>query len=470
MTTSVIIIGAGMGGLASALRLARHGFRVSVIEARASAGGLASGFEKDGFMFDAGPYILLDRNGLEWAFNELGLDLESSVSLRKIEDVYEVSSESASVHFHSDLEETAAGFEQQWKGSGKRYRNFVESSLTVYERLRPLLHVSHPGLLDLIRCRALTVAPFVLRSLKSVLDRTGLPRPVIDALSIWTHIAGQQASEAPSVMAMVPALIHKVGAYYPVHGIGSIPEVLARAAESAGVEFRYDCKIKSIRCARGRVTGVETDSGEFIAADAVVSNHSGVGTYLELTDATPPRSCERLKKLPLQSPGVIAYLAVKGRIRPPYLRFNLPANELCRVLVAPSVLAPETERDGWWPARLIAPMRFAEAESSEQRQREYLSRILEESWWRALIEEHRVIATRTPAEWGREFTLYRDSMNAVMTARLMRRGRLSHRSPYARGLYLAGSSTHPGQWVSFAAISGILAADCLREDYEPDAA
>ncbi len=466
MNRRVIIIGAGMGGLASALRLARHGFRVSVIEARPRAGGLASGFEKDGFAFDAGPYILLDRNGLEWAFNELGLDLESNVALRKIEDVYEVSSESASVHFHSDLDETARGFERQWKGSGKRYKNFVESGLIVYERLRPLLHVSHPGLLDLIRAGALTSAPFLLRSLKSVLDRTGLPQSVIDALSIWTHIAGQRASEAPSVMAMVPALIHKVGAYYPVNGIGSIPAALIKAAEAAGVEFRYGCKTKSIRCPRGRVTGVETEDEEFIAADAVVSNHNGVGTYLELTDATPARACERLKKLPLQSPGVIAYLAVKGRIRPPYLRFNLPANELCRLLVAPSVLAPETERDGWWPARLIAPMRFAEAESGESRQHEYLSRILEENWWRESIEDHRVIRTRTAAEWGKEFTLYRDSMNTVMTARLMLRGRLAHRSPYARGLYLAGSSTHPGQWVSFAAISGILAADCLREDYE----
>jgi phytoene dehydrogenase-like protein len=465
MKRQVIIIGAGMGGLSAALRLAQCGFRVCVMEARQSAGGLASGFEKDGFRFDAGPYILLDRNGLEWAFDELGLDLASTVALRKIEDVYEVASESASVRFHSDLEETAAGFERQWAGSGKRYKDFVESTLAVYERLRPLLHVSHPGLTDLIRCGALASAPFVLRSLKSVLERTGLPRPVIDALSIWTHIAGQQADEAPSVMAMVPALIHKVGAYYPTDGIGSIPAALARAAQSSGVEFRYGCKIKSIRCNRGRVTGVETCEGEFIASDAIVSNHSGAGTYLELMDATPRRASERLKKLPLQSPGVIAYLAIKGRIRPPYLRFRLPAQELCRVLVAPSTLAPETDRDGWQTARLIAPMRFAEAERGESHQREYLDRILEEKWWRESTEDHRVIATRTPAEWGMEFTLYRDSMNPVMTARLMRQGRLAHRSPYARGLYLAGSSTHPGQWVSFAAISGILAADRLIEDY-----
>jgi phytoene dehydrogenase-like protein len=57
-------------------------------------------------------------------------------------------------------------------------------------------------------------------------------------------------------------------------------------------------------------------------------------------------------------------------------------------------------------------------------------------------------------------------MNPVMTARFMRAGRLAHRSPFLRGLYLAGSSTHPGQWISFCAISGILAANCLIEDFQ----
>jgi phytoene dehydrogenase-like protein len=55
-------------------------------------------------------------------------------------------------------------------------------------------------------------------------------------------------------------------------------------------------------------------------------------------------------------------------------------------------------------------------------------------------------------------------MNPVMTARLMRKGRLAHRSPWIRGLYLAGSSTHPGQWVSFCAVSGVLAAEQLHAE------
>ena len=68
MKKDIVVIGAGMGGLTAALRLAREGFHVQVLEARLEAGGLASGNVYEGFSFDAGPYILLDRPGLEWAW------------------------------------------------------------------------------------------------------------------------------------------------------------------------------------------------------------------------------------------------------------------------------------------------------------------------------------------------------------------------------------------------------------------
>jgi phytoene dehydrogenase-like protein len=71
----------------------------------------------------------------------------------------------------------------------------------------------------------------------------------------------------------------------------------------------------------------------------------------------------------------------------------------------------------------------------------------------------RVVASRVPSEWGATFHLWRDSMNPTMTAEFMRKGRLAHKSPAADNLFLCGSSTHPGQWVSFCAISGVLAVD-----------
>jgi 1-hydroxycarotenoid 3,4-desaturase len=466
MSRRVAIVGAGMGGLTAALRLARLGWEVTVLEARPEAGGLASGFEREGFPFDAGPYILLDRPGLEWAFRALDLDLAEQVRLRRIEQVYQVASGSSVTRFAADLEETAAGFERSWPGSGRRYERFVAAMGQRYASLWPMLRAARPRPLDLLRTGAWRHAPFLLRPLGAVLRGAALPPPVVDAVGIWTHIAGQELAEAPSPLAFVPALIHTVGAFYPEGGIATIPRALARAAAAAGVRFRYDMKVRAIRVEQGAARGVETDEGELLPADAVVSNAGGVGTYVELLGTTPRPARERLKRLPLQSPGVCAYLAVRGAVRPPYLRFLLPGRgERCRLLVTPGVMEPALEREGWYPARLLGPMAHARAQAlGPSGQRDYLERLLAEDWWREGIEEVRVLATRTPAEWGAEYHLYQDSMNPVMTARFMRAGRLAHRSPYARGLYLCGSATHPGQWVSFCAISGLLAADQLHAD------
>jgi phytoene dehydrogenase-like protein len=457
-----------MGGLTAALQLRRHGFSVRVLEARPVTGGLAGSNEHEGFRFDAGPYILLDRPGLEWVFAELGLNLADLVPLRRIDAVYEVGdADGAVVRIASDLEETAAGLERAWPGSGSRYRQLVTGLCHRYQRLGPLQRCSRPSVFDLLRTGAWREVPFLLRSLETVLAGACLPPPVVHALAIWTHVAGQRLEEAPSPLALVPALIHTHGAYYPTGGIGLIPQVLAEAAAATGVEFCHGTRVQSIRRDAGQVTGVETDTGEFLAADAVVANAAGLATYLQLLEGTPPaRVRAHLQRLPLQSPGACAYLAVRGPLRPPYLHFHLPGGEeLCRLLILPGVVVPELERDGWWPARLLAPLRHAWAENAGPAgQRAFLERLLAERWWREHVGEARVLATRIPAEWGAEYHLYRDSMNPVMTAQLMRAGRLAHRSPHVRGLYLAGSATHPGQWVSFCAISGILAADCLRED------
>jgi phytoene desaturase len=467
MTQRVVIIGAGMGGLTAALRLAQQGLSVRVVEARSETGGLASAFEKDGLVFDAGPYILLDRPGLEWAFRSLGLELAEHLTLRRIDDVYQVqTSQGATVHFYADVKRTAAGIDAQWPGAGWHYESFVAEMRETHGRLSPLLHVSRPGPASLLHNRAYTRIPFLLRSLRSILARANLPEPVIDAIAIWTQIAGQRIDEAPSPLAFVPALIHSVGAFYPVEGIGSIPRTLTRVAAEAGVEFQYNTTVRSIVSEHGRVHGVETNQDELIPADAIVSNYNGIGTYLEMLRDTPKPARENLNKLPLQSPGACAYLAVQGEISPPYLRFQLPGNgELCRLLVTPTVIAPELEKNGWVPARLISPMRYETAERlSVAEQRDYLEDLLAESWWREGLDEVRVLGTRVPSEWGTQYNLYKNSMNPVMTAGFMRAGRLAHKSPYARGLYLAGSSTHPGQWVSFCAISGILAANDLLED------
>ena len=390
------------------------------------------------------------------------------VPMRRVDDVYQVEADDGSiVRIHADLEETAAGIERDWPGGGNRYREFVMRIARIHERLRPLLTSPRHGPIALLGSRAWRDLPFLLRSLRSVLRSARLPPAVAHAVAIWTHVAGQTTAAAPSPLAFVTAILHGDGSFVPMTGMGSIPLALARAATESGVEFHLGTTVTAIRRDAGRAIGVMTAAGAFVEADAVVSDSNGVGTYLELVHDDVPASASAPAGVP--SPPVAWCLRLPGRARrrtPPYLRFRLPGNgELCRLLVTPSAVVEGLENDGWAPARLIAPMAYDEAKRlGSSGQKAYLERVLAEPWWREHVGEARVLETRTPTDWGTACHLYRQSMNPVMTARLMRTGRLAHRSPFVDRLYLCGSATHPGQWVSFCAISGILAADCVIED------
>ena len=466
MSSSIIVIGAGMGGLSAAIHLAKSGFQVNVFEARTEPGGLASGVDYEGFEFDAGPYILLDRPGLEWSFERLGLQLSELIPLHSVESIYNVESmDGVAVEFHADLDKTATSFERRWPGSGDRYKDFVRSMNRRSTDLRPMLQTSRPGPIELFRSGAWRHTPFLTKTLEQVLSGTGLPDPIIEAIAIWTHVAGQLKSQAPSPLAFVPALMHNSGAYYPEGGIRRIPQTLERIAIAAGVRFHYGSEITRIRTEGGRVVGVETSARDVVVGDVVLSNASALTTYLELLDR-PSRATEHLKHLPLQSPGVCAYLALRGRISPPYLRFKLgKPDEKCRLLIQPSVVTSRHSngRVASCSSHVTYGLR-SRSRIGHRGQLDYLDRLLEEEWWLKDFTDVRVLAKRTAQQWGSDYNLYANSMNPVMTTRFMRQGRVRHRSPHVRGLYLAGSSTHPGQWVSFCMISGILAADCIMED------
>lgn len=470
----ILVVGGGMGGLAAATRLARRSHEVILVEARDTLGGLASSTVFEGRTFDTGPYILLDRTGLEWAFAALGLDMARSLDLQRIQFPYEVRiGDDEPVGILDSREETASRIDRRWPGSGARYHAFIDRVTAIHARVRPMLFAARQNALTLVRTGALRDAPFLLRSLGQILRRSGLPDEVQQALAIWTHVAGQVVDEAPSPMAFVPALIHGPGAWLPRGGIGRIPEVLAAHAVSCGVVVRTGSRVVKIRTDKGRAVGVTLASGEELNADAVLSDVHGVGTYLDLLDTVGERFASELRDLPLQSPGVGAYLEVSSPPPPPpYLRFWIPRGEnhntnACRLLIAPPSAGHDAPQQSHWNARLLMPMKHDHASRLDGTAQEaLLDAVLAESWWKDVLPDARVVGRRTPLSWGSEHFLHRESMNPVMTARFMRKGRLAHQSPEKRGLYLAGSATHPGQWVSFAAISGVLSADRLLANVE----
>ena len=457
-----------------------------MFEAQDTLGGLASsltlplaGAQAAGSLtFDAGPYVLLDKPGLERAFAQLGMSLEDIGRLHRLDPVYSVHSSEggAPIVIAADLDETAASFESRWPGSGDAYRRFVRDTWRVHQDLRPMLEQSRPSPLSLLRMGAGKHIPFLLSSAGRILRRSGLPQKLQDALAIWTHIAGQDVDRAPSPLCMVPAICHRVGAYVPLGGTRAIAEALVRRARQLGVELRCQTKVRSIESQQGHASAVRCGDGQVVQGDVVISGVGAHATYDKLIPAAvSDRKLKAMRKLPLQSPGVCAYIAARSNdLKPHYLRFKLAGNgQLCRSLVDTGALQAASETvsektdasNGWRALRLIAPMRHAEAEAmSERDQERWLEELLAEPWWQGPYQDMRVLQLRTPASWGRHYSLYKNAMNPTMTASFMRRGRFPHSSPHLKSLYLCGSSTHPGQWMSFCALSGIIAADLALQE------
>lgn len=482
----VVIIGAGIGGLVAALRLAHAGLDVTVIEQALHPGGKMRRVPVGGTAVDAGPTVFTMRWVFEEIFAECGADLAAYVRLEPAGILARHAwgpDEQLDLHADSEASEAAIA---TFAGARERdgYRRFRTRAAEVYATLeRPFIRGERPSPIDLTRQAGLSglgdlwrIQPFT--TLWSALgDYFADPR-LRQLFGRYATYCGSSPFAAPATLMLV-AHVESQGVWHVGGGLSRLAAVVADLAADRGARFRYETSVRSIAVQGGRVVGVDLDDGERLAADAVVCNADVAALADGLlgreaaraADAVPAgdRSLSavtlclqaRTNGFPLARHTVFFsgdYAAEFARIRAGHLPDG-PTVYVCAQdrsdRAAPSDRPERLLCLVNAPARPIGP---SEIETCVTTMRRRLG-----ASGLTLAETAEPVTTG-PADFARLFP----GTAGALYGRASHGWMASFKRPGARtripGLYLAGGSIHPGPGVPMAAQSGRIAADSLLRD------
>ena len=272
---NVAIIGAGPGGLASALLLAKSGVNVTVFERSAAVGGRNKVFDRDGFKFDLGPTFFHYPEVIEDIFKAIGMDAHEELNLHKLDLNYRlIFGQGGQLDCTSDLEQMTARIgELSGPNNANAFKRYVEDNRTKLAKSKACLQEPWYGPTDLLSKRAMRVAG-VLRPQRSVakdLMKLFDDDRLMLAMSFQTKYLGMSPFNCPSLFTMLAFLEYEYGIFHPMGGLGSVSERMASIAKDLGVTFRMNEAVESVIMDGKTIKGVRTANGEFFA-DRVVMN------------------------------------------------------------------------------------------------------------------------------------------------------------------------------------------------------
>jgi len=272
---SVAIIGAGPGGLASALLLAKSGVDVTVFERSSAVGGRNKVFDRDGFKFDLGPTFFHYPEVIEDIFQAIGRDAHEELNLNKLDTNYRlIFGQGGELDCTSDLDTMTERIRTlSGDKNANAFRRYVEDNRTKLNKSKACLQEPWKGPTDLLAKRAMRVAG-VLRPHRSVagdLMKLFDDDRLMLAMSFQTKYLGMSPFNCPSLFTMLAFLEYEYGIFHPTGGLGSVSEKMASIAKELGVTFRMNEAVEGVIMDGKTIKGVRTAQGEFMA-DRVVMN------------------------------------------------------------------------------------------------------------------------------------------------------------------------------------------------------
>lgn len=490
MPKRVLIIGAGPGGLAAAMLLAKAGMQVKIIERLPRVGGRTSSLRAHGFTFDLGPTFFLYPKVLEDIFAACDRSLRDEVPMVRLDPQYRLSFEAGGELLATpDVARMEAEVAKLSVADSKNVRRFLADNRAKMAAFEPCLQRPFSGWRDVLNLRMLKLLPRLKpwESLDTHLRRYFKDERVRLSFCFQSKYLGMSPFVCPSLFSILSFLEYEYGVFHPIGGCGAITAAMAKAAEEAGVEIALDEPVEEILFRGKRAVGVRTNTGRHYA-DALVVNADFARAMTHLvpdhlrrrwndkTLATKKFSCSTF----------MLYLGIRGSI-PNLHHHNIflardyqknlheiehahtlsenPSLYVQNACVTDPGLAPE----GMSTLYVLVPVSHQHANidwaAEKSRYRELALRQLQKLNIPDLHDRIVYEKMITPADWDTRHAIHLGAtFNLAHSFRQMLHLRPQNRFEEFDGMYLVGGGTHPGSGLPVIFESAKITSRLLLDD------
>ncbi|WP_295767326.1 1-hydroxycarotenoid 3,4-desaturase CrtD [uncultured Mucilaginibacter sp.] len=487
--SEAVVIGAGIAGIGTAIRLALKGFNVKVFEANAYAGGKLSEFEQNGYRFDAGPSLFTMPQYVDELFKLAGKNPANYFTYQKLDAVCRYFyPDGTHINAYADQDKFAAEINQKTGEPKEAVYRYNRNSARIYKVtnhvfLEQSLHrlqtyLNSKTLQSILRLFQIDA----LRSMSKANEHFFNDERMVQFYNRYATYNGSNPYEAPATLNVIPHLEQHFGAYFPKGGMYSITASLVKLALDLGVQFNYNSPVDEIVLKNNKATGVIIN-GSFVAANIVISNMDVWFTYRKLLKQHPQLFPSNILSQERSSSALIFYWGIQK---------NFEQLDLHNIFFSANYKA---EFDAIWKQQTIcndptvyvnisskyetvdAPAGcenwfvminvpantgqdwdklIAEARSNIVRKLStQLGQNIEELIATESILDPRLIESRTSSYQG---SLYGTSSNNRFAAFL----RHANRSSKISNLYFCGGSVHPGGGIPLALLSAKIVSEWVN--------
>jgi len=487
-----VIIGAGPGGLAAALLLAKSGVKVTVVEKRSDVGGRTSTLHQDGFKFDIGPTFFLYPRVLKEIFAAAGYDLNREVEMTRLDPQYRlVFGGGGELLATPNVERMTKAIAAISPEDAGRFHHFITHNRNKLEKFMPFLQTPFESWRDLAKPEMMKLLPLLApwRSLDDDLQVHFKDERIRLGFSFQSKYLGMSPFRCPSLFSILSFLEYEHGVFHPTGGCGAVTQAMARIATEMGVEILLDEPVEEVVIEHGKATGVKT-ANRMLAADAVVVNADFAGAMQKLVPNKKRLrwTDERLAKKKFSCSTFMMYLGIEGcyddvshhtiyladnyrenlrDIEERHALSDNPSFYVQNASVTDETLAPR----GHSTLYVLLPVTHQTGSVDWIKETpRYRQVALEQMKKIGLGDVEQRIRTEkivTPAGWAEDFNLYKGATFSMAHSL----DQMLHLRPHNRfedvgQMYLVGGGTHPGSGLPVIFESARITSRLMLEDME----